>query len=549
MGTKYQVVDGFLQEDRLQQQGEANPYYPTAPAYHQPLVALHQPGVYEGIAGIELPQDIQRALNQIKAPEFTRAFEVGQEHLESVGGERTLNELIDLFEHYNIPLGMLQKLLVLQDYNLHFVIDDSGSMTALSDAPMKIAHPWVQRGAQWDRHTHPNQKMTRWQEAENRLHIMIDLIAYLPGVKLKFYFLNNPDDEFVLLNRGQSPQAFAQSAHEAIRQKFQKIVPTYRTPIEKTLRRSFKDAEADKRLPTMHYLLTDCKPTKRGITEEEAIKDVQKLIDQRDIRRNPISLLSCTNQDQDVEWLKETEERTKNASETDDFGDESREVATDQGPAFPFTYGLWVISQLVGAINPHDLDAMDENLPFTRFTLSKILGRNISNEEYQYYFDFNPHAKLYRDMYRDFAHAQEHAQKVVTAMERGRRERIAGYSQDTGKAVLPQGVEQELYAYLPLSRYTYSKLYKPVGCFCLSLFSSDYVNEAEYRQYFNSHPAVKKMPHAYQQKLFGWLNRKEKRHAQDLVRDFAEFKHVVMPPQEPEYQAYQPVQPPPQYQA
>jgi hypothetical protein len=31
--------------------------------------------------------------------------------------------------------------------------------------------------------------------------------------------------------------------------------------------------------------------------------------------------------------------------------------------------GMWLLSNLVAAINPHDLDALDENVPFTKFTL------------------------------------------------------------------------------------------------------------------------------------------------------------------------------------
>ncbi len=543
MSTRYEVVDGMLQRD-TQQLGESSPYYPSAPPLYAPLVALNQPGQYEAVDGIELPQDVSRAMNRIKAPEFSRGFEVRGRHIENIGGELLLNQLIDLFEHYNIPLGMLDKLIKLKQYNLNFIVDDSGSMKKKSDAPMRIAHPWVQQGWQWDRVKHPNQMMTRWQEAENRLHIMIDLIAYLPGAKLKFYFLNNPDHEFTLVNQGQSPKEFAEMAHKAVSDKFATIVPTYTTPIKRSLEKSLKDASRQKK-PTMHYLLTDGKPTKADEETQEAIDEVQDLIYHRNPERNPISLLSCTNADHEVEWLKETEERTPFASETDDFGDESCEVATDQGPAFPFTYGLWVISQLVGAINPDDLDAMDENMPFTKFTLENILGRNVTAKEYAYYFNFNPHAKLYLDLYDSFAGVEGHAKTIVTAHERERRETLAGYSQETGKAVLPRGVEQELYAYLPLSRHTYSKLYKPSGCFCFSLFTSPFVSEQDYRGYFYQHPAVKKMPQEYRDTLFDLLNQKTKRHAQDLVQDFDELRRVVMPPVEAEHAQHYVA--PPQY--
>ena len=37
--------------------------------------------------------------------------------------------------------------------------------------------------------------------------------------------------------------------------------------------------------------------------------------------------------------------------------------------------GYWIICQLVSAINPTDLDAIDENMPFTKSTLDNVLGR------------------------------------------------------------------------------------------------------------------------------------------------------------------------------
>jgi hypothetical protein len=50
-------------------------------------------------------------------------------------------------------------------------------------------------------------------------------------------------------------------------------------------------------------------------------------------------------------------------------------VVEDQGKAFPYTKGYWIISQLISCINPYDLDAIDENLPFSKATLDDILGR------------------------------------------------------------------------------------------------------------------------------------------------------------------------------
>ena len=74
-------------------------------------------------------------------------------------------------------------------------------------------------------------------------------------------------------------------------------------------------------------------------------------------------------------------------SESDDFNDEAREVYKDQGAALPYSKGFHLICQLVAAMNPDDLDAMDESIPFTKFTLDNLLGIVSNDASYQHYFD------------------------------------------------------------------------------------------------------------------------------------------------------------------
>ena len=52
--------------------------------------------------------------------------------------------LMDYFIIYEIPIGLLNKLLELRNYRLNFMIDDSGSMQAASDA--KKSEATVVRG-------------------------------------------------------------------------------------------------------------------------------------------------------------------------------------------------------------------------------------------------------------------------------------------------------------------------------------------------------------------------------------------------------------------
>ena len=64
------------------------------------------------------------------------------------------------------------------------------------------------------------------------------------------------------------------------------------------------------------------------------------LINRPSPERSPFTFMSCTGNDDDVEWMKECEEKAPYCSEFDDYGDESREILKDQGKAFPYSFGL-----------------------------------------------------------------------------------------------------------------------------------------------------------------------------------------------------------------
>jgi hypothetical protein len=99
----------------------------------------------------------------------------------------------------------------------------------------------------------------------------------------------------------------------------------------------------------------------------------------------------------------------------------------DQGIGFPYTKGMWIVSQLVGAINPHDLDALDDSLPFTKDTIDNLLGRIHTPVEYQMYFERNPNAVIYADVYRYFLNDKRFARDIILPQDQHNRESRAGY--------------------------------------------------------------------------------------------------------------------------
>lgn len=352
------------------------------------------------------------AMQNLQDTSFTSEFHNGTE----IDGCELLEELTDYFVQFEVPVGMINKIVALKEYRLNFIIDDSGSMRAPTDVYLVDATPYVLRGAV----PPPGVKMTRWQEAENRMHILMDIISFIPTKLITITFMNAPE-VITLQHDGKSLDGFRTEAHAKIVAAFNANAVRYKTPTYACLEKSFREA-ANHSEPMMHYLLTDGQPSDKPI---EMVANLIKF--RQNPAANPVTLLSCSDDDSEVEWMKTIEEDAPFCSELDDYIAEKQEVLADQGPAFPFTKGMWIISMLVGAINPYDLDAMDENLPFSKATLDDLLGRRHTADEYKYYFDRNTHGKLYRDLYPRFLNEATVSRRIVSEAEQKNRETRAGY--------------------------------------------------------------------------------------------------------------------------
>jgi hypothetical protein len=309
---------------------------------------------------MQLAPSTVASLDIIQDDDYSSQF-----HGSGLDGSDLLDHLTNYFIQYEIPVGMLNKLMALQFYNLYFLIDDSGSMRAPTDSMMSEASIYLLRNGLT---ANPQQPMTRWQEAENRLHVMMDILAFVPTKQIVISFFNAPN-VITIARTSLTPESFKTLAHDQIIHAFSTIDVRYKTPTKRILLRSFSMATTQPD-PTMHYLFTD------GVPTDASVEEISSIISNRsNPQANPLTLISCTNEDDEVEWMKEIEEKAPYTAELDDYHDEKTEVLEDQGKAFPYTKGYWIISQLVAAINPEDLDAIDENLPFTKATLDNLLGR------------------------------------------------------------------------------------------------------------------------------------------------------------------------------
>jgi len=298
-----------------------------------------------------------------------------QEGCDTVGlaSNALIKELGNIFAKHEIPIGLLHRLQVLSNYDyLEFIIDDSGSMNSKSDT--KDAKGRTQ---------------TRWDEAHSRLKQLVEILAYVPCAPIKIRFLNRVD-VVSLEHSGQCPDDFLAYAYTEIDTAFRRLpVRTDLTPVRDCLETSFRRGKGKR---VSRYLFGDGQPN-GGVSARSEIENLFLLPRMSEKKRkslreaNPMAFLSCTNLDNQVQWMKDLEAVALFCSEYDDFLAESDEISQEQGYALPFTRGFHLIGQLVAAMFPEDLDAMDEPIPFTKYALDNLLGIVHSEGDYRHYFN------------------------------------------------------------------------------------------------------------------------------------------------------------------
>merc|ERR1711935_697138 len=207
----------------------------------------------------------------------------------------------------------------------------------------------------------------------------VEVLAYVPFNQIEIVFLNR-NDRVSLTRQGQDPKSFLQNAYRQIDAAFARPAAGT-TPAMEKIRNSL---QANPNMSIARWFFGDGVPN-GGIVAQKEI--TRMLVQRPNPECNPMTFISCTNEDDQVEWMKDAEEVAPYCSESDDFRDEADEVLKDQGAALPFSKEFHLVATLVGAMNPDDLDAMDESVPFTKATLDNLLGIVHNEESYRHYFN------------------------------------------------------------------------------------------------------------------------------------------------------------------
>ncbi len=330
------------------------------------------------------PLQFQTALNTFQSQPYVDAFET-----KNLDGGTLVDGLSNVFQRNEIPIGLISKLTEFKGANFHYKVDDSGSMTYDSDLLITDFCDYMKKKVGYTSKLYAS----RWQDAEDRLHKSIELLAYVPTgtIIVSVFDRDYPGRRITLSRRGITPEEFIVQAHNMISDFFN-VQPSGDTPIYTNIKNMFDEADrtrgsSDRK--TNHSLLTDGEPN-GGPAEIRRIKD---LLLSRNASLNPFTFLGCSNRRQDYAWMHEIEEVAPFIAAVPDFRDEQMEVYKDQGPAFPYSRGMWLLCCLAAAINPNDLDALDQHWPFSKITLENLFGRGLTESEYLSYFDNHPNAR------------------------------------------------------------------------------------------------------------------------------------------------------------
>merc|ERR1711935_945796 len=112
---------------------------------------------------MQLNDDLKATVPMAQSTEATIELMQGEEIAMAVGMQpyELVDELGEIFNKYEVPMGLTNKLLVLSEYaSLEFIIDDSGSMRLDTEIVDKMT----------------GKPLSRWKEAQIRLKDMIEII-------------------------------------------------------------------------------------------------------------------------------------------------------------------------------------------------------------------------------------------------------------------------------------------------------------------------------------------------------------------------------------
>lgn len=244
--------------------------------------------------------------------------------------QHRMNRLQAILNRFEISIAEANDLVVLEDYDMVLIADDSGSMACPSAPPSQR-----QLGVPTP---------SRWDELKETVALMVDLGNCFDADGIDIHFLNRPTISNV---KGSGDPAFIKAFSQP---------PNGGTPLTETLRRVVKSTDGEK--PVLLFILTDGVPNGGpGVFGAEIRQVVKKQSTQSTFR---IQIMACTGDDNAVGYLNEIDKEFNEVDCTDDYYSERAEVIA-AGRFASFTHGDWCLKAMLGPVSSK-FDCMDEKL-------------------------------------------------------------------------------------------------------------------------------------------------------------------------------------------
>lgn len=242
-----------------------------------------------------------------------------------------LARLRDLMAKYEIRQDLVTRLRGLEDYDIVFVCDDSGSMGNKCNL-----------GGD-DIYAH---RQSRWDELKDTVRTVVDIAITLDSDGIDLYFLNQGPALHNVTTLAQVDKAFASRS------------PTGYTPLQNTLRQVFIDKQGSGDMKKLLVIVaTDGEPTTvSGRADREG---VQRLLQIERPDHVYVSIAAMTDDAEVMETLNDWDENLQRLDVVDDYASERQQIKTVQGSAFPFSRGDYICKILLGSVDPW-VDSWDE---------------------------------------------------------------------------------------------------------------------------------------------------------------------------------------------
>jgi hypothetical protein len=237
-----------------------------------------------------------------------------------------LDRLQGVLDRFEITIAQANDLVVLEEFEMVVIADDSGSMHN------PAAPPGMRQLGQ--------QARSRWDELKETVGEIVEIASCFDKSGIDVFFLNRQPVEGVKSSTDKRFLAAFQGK------------PAGTTPLTETLNRVVAKTAGERKV--LLFILTDGEPNGG---KWPFIATLRTLC-QKSRGKLRVQIMACTSDEDEMEWLNGVDKELKEVDVTDDYFAEKQEVLK-AGLVPRFTRGDWCLKAMIGPVDRR-FDAWDE---------------------------------------------------------------------------------------------------------------------------------------------------------------------------------------------